>query len=322
MVVADSPSGIQSAIADAISSNGGQVSVYIPAGPPITFSSPLDIPVGASVNISSDRSSGLGRRLASQSPHVDASAASTIIFDGGGSSRLFDVRGRLRLSGVTIQNGWAQQGGCVRIFGDPPAALELTDATIKDCTAFAGGDIVGDAQGGAIYSFVGSSVTLSHVMVTGCAATHTNVGKAYGGAMYLTGDATLRNVIVQGSSANSLNTQAGKGGGLFLANGNLVMSEGTSLTGNSASGSGAQYIATGGKATYLLPAPSGTWINGLRCIVYREPCPVDEKGNLKDPNCETTSQACQYESVHNANVSGTQCQPLLPAASQPCDWCA
>ena len=139
---------------------------------------------------------------------------------------------------------------------------------------------------------------------------------------YLAGDTALHDVIVQGSSATSLNAQAGQGGGVFLADGNLVMSERTWLTGNSASGSGAQYIATSGKATYLLPAPPGTWINGLQCIVYREACAVDEKGNLEDPNCETTSQACQYESVHNANVSGTQCRPLLPEASQPCDWCA
>ena len=182
MVVADSISGVQSAIAEALSANGGQVSIYVPKGS--TVVGELSIPEGASVNISSDRTSPslFGRRLVGQQPHLGA-GANTIIFDGGGSSRIFDVKGRLRLSGVTIQNGRAQYGGCILISAS--AVLELNDATIKDCTASAGGDIIGDAYGGAIYSSMGSSMTLTDVTVKGCAATHTNVGKAHGGAMYV-----------------------------------------------------------------------------------------------------------------------------------------
>ena len=102
--------------------------------------------------------------------------------------------------------------------------------------------------------------------------------------------------------------------------GKLLMTAGTSLVDNVASSVGNQYIAIGGTATYLLPAPPGTWIAGLSCVVYREACPRDEKGNVQDPNCEVTTQSCQYESAGDAVVSGTQCQPLL--ANQPCDWYA
>lgn len=137
---------------------------------------------------------------------------------------------------------------------------------------------------------------------------------------YIQGDTRLRNVLIESGTATSMNAQAGQGGGLFVVAGKLLMTGGTSLVGNSASGSGAQYIAIGGVATYLLPAPPGTWIAGELCIVYRETCPRDEKGNVEDPNCEATTQACQYQSASEAIVSGTQCQPLL--ANQPCDWYA
>ena len=182
MVVADSIDGFQNAIADAVSSNGGHVSIYVPDG--ATVVGQLSIPEGATVNISSDSSTPtlLGRRLAGQQPHLSGSA-NAIIFDGGGSSRIFDVKGRLRLSGVTIRNGRAQYGGCILISAN--AVLELNDATISDCTASAGGDIIGDAYGGGVYSSIGSSMTLTDVTVKRCAATHSNVGKAHGGAMYV-----------------------------------------------------------------------------------------------------------------------------------------
>lgn len=137
--------------------------------------------------------------------------------------------------------------------------------------------------------------------------------------MYLLNDASLSNVRVESNAATSASAARGQGGGLFVVAGKLLMTAGTVLVGNTASGTGAQYIALGGVATYLLPAPPGSWIAGLRCIVYRGACPRDEKGNVEDPQCEVTTPACQYETTSDAVVDGTQCQPLL--SNQPCDWC-
>ena len=115
------------------------------------------------------------RRLVAGS---STSSSGAIVFDGGGTSRLFDVRGTLKLNSVTIQNGRAQYGGCLLVSTD--AVLELTNVIVKNCVAAAGGATVGDAYGGAIYSNPGSTVKLTDVTITGCGATHLNNGKAQG----------------------------------------------------------------------------------------------------------------------------------------------
>ena len=53
-----------------------------------------------------------------------------------------------------------------------------------------------------------------------------------------------------------------KGGALAVTAGLVLLSEGTLLTGNTAGGSGALAMVTGGRVIYSLPAPLGRWIRG------------------------------------------------------------
>lgn len=99
----------------------------------------------------------------------------------------------------------------------------------------------------------------------------------------------------------------------------MLLTAGTALVANHATGAGKQYMALGGVTTYLLPAPPAHWIPGQTCLVYREGCERDIKGNPVDPACETTSSQCMRQAVAGeVNVSGTPCRPTL--SNQPCDW--
>ena len=100
-----------------------------------------------------------------------------------------------------------------------------------------------------------------------------------------------------------------------------MLANGSALRANGASGlnaSGANAFVEEGSATYQLPAPAGHWITGRLCRVARVPCAIDAKGNLENPNCPGTFEACSQVVNASAQVSGVACPPLLPL--QPCDW--
>ena len=75
----------------------------------------------------------------------------------------------------------------------------------------------------------------------------------------------------------------------------------------------------GGKVMYFLPAPPGHWAPVVECLVYREGCPRDDKGNLLNVSCAETADACSKTS-DSTLVDGKACEPKLRQEAQPCDW--
>lgn len=313
----------------------------------------LDIPEGSAVNISADATSpllggesdaasgesgsgdagagggtggtgGPGRRLGGGAVAVSSPAGGAVM-DGRGRSRLFDVRGTLRIQGLALMNGRAQHGGCIRVRAG--ATIELIDVTMSGCRAEAGGELYGGAFGGGIQNAAGSTTRMTRVTISGCTATHSGSGDALGGAMYVQGDTKFSGVTMEGCSATSADTARGQGGGLFVVSGSVLLMDRTVLRSNSASGSGHTFLAVGGTATYRLPAPPGRWIAGVACLVYRATCERDIKGNVMYPECVSTYSECSQLVQASAIVSVTtssgstvpwQCRPLLN--NQPCEW--
>ena len=119
-------------------------------------------------------------------------------------------------------------------------------------------------------------------------------------------------------AAHAASTERGMGGALYIEDGSVILADRSKLVGNSASGVGRTLMATGGATTYLLPAPPGHWVAGLKCSVYRKSCERDQKGNVLDTRCEQTAADCSRSPEAYARVNGTNCTELL--LSQPCNW--
>jgi CSLREA domain-containing protein len=103
----------------------------------------------------------------------------------------------VRISGLTIRNGYDDAGGGIINFG---GNLTLSDVTISGNTA---ANVAGGRQGGGIYNsrgglppddIFGGTLTLVGVTISGNAA-------ATGGGVYNTGAATITNSTITGDSA-------------------------------------------------------------------------------------------------------------------------
>ena len=93
-----------------------------------------------------------------------------------------------------------------------------------------------------------------------------------------------------------------------MRDGRLLLANQTLLANNRGTRSGANLLATGGEALYQLPAPPGRWIAGVRCIVYRDACP------LNDRTCSGSREACSE--TPNRTSDGCRDATFL----QPCNW--
>ena len=111
------------------------------------------------------------------------------------------------------------------------------------------------------------------------------------------------------------NNRAGTSGGGLLIGGTtpptVLLTNATRISGNSAP-SGNTYSFESGALLYQLPAPPGTWIAGVECIILRDPCPAGPPGaacrqparlracslNANDTDCPAVSgwQACNWNS--------------------------
>ena len=175
---------------------------------------------------------GAGRRLSSglQRPTLS----------GGGLSRLFDVRGTLRLEGVDLTNGRARQGGLVFVYNGGDATL--TDVDLTDSIAVGSIDASGhgDANGGCAHVDPGGSLTIINGLLKSCSALHTDAlaGIAHGGGVFSSGSLTLTSSRVENCTARSAFASGGQGGGAFIATGAARLFNGTTLADNSVSGTG------------------------------------------------------------------------------------
>ena len=106
---------------------------------------------------------------------------------------------------------------------------------------------------------------------------------------------------------------AGEGGAIFIEESGafLLMTLGTQLSGNRASGRGNSFMAAGGVSTYKLPASPGHWIAATDCIVYREGCVLNLKSVPQDPVCPQ----CVMELKRGApEPCPSPSRPQMPAA--------
>ena len=200
--------------------------------------------------------------------------------------------------------------------------LTLYRVTITQCSAASGaaGNTQGNAYGGALYVDPGGEVEIRGSVLRDCHSRHARAGgAARGGALYVLGSAILDDSLVTNCSAVAPFPSDGQGGAMYVADGTVLLSQRSLLVSNHASGVGSTLYAGGGVTTYQLPAPPGHWIAGQDCLVYRQACRRDVKGNFLNAACPATARECSFllnESAHAAD--GTLCQPLL--RSQPCSW--
>jgi CSLREA domain-containing protein len=143
---------------------------------------------------------------------INGAGAATTIVDANHRDRAFDVRmtGAAIITGVTVQNGSARDGGGVRIEG---GTLRLVESTVKDNQA-------ADTGGGIDNDF--GVLELLRSTVSG------NVAHNTGGGIENSGTATLRNVTLSGNAADIL------GGG--LSNLGLATLNNTTVTANTLTG--------------------------------------------------------------------------------------
>ena len=139
---------------------------------------------------------------------IGAGADNTII-DANDIDRVFDILAgaNVKISGVTIRNGTAQNGAGIRNFG----TLVLEDSVVEDNVA----EGAFDSVGGGIGNANGSVVTLNRVTV------RNNSSENHGGGLYASGArVTITDCIFENNSTEN------DGGGLSVFNGTLTMTGG------------------------------------------------------------------------------------------------
>jgi hypothetical protein len=160
-------------------------------------------------------------------------AASTIV-DGGGNSHVFafgwDIitpvfNRRITLTGLTIQNGSANEGGGIVHNGG--GSLTLNNTVVTNNTSRGNGGGIANLQ---------STLTLNNSSVTNNTAT-------YGGGIsnYWYGVVNLNNSVVSGNIARRFSANGyiygGLGGGIFNSTGTVTLTD-TSVSGNTADEAG------------------------------------------------------------------------------------
>jgi len=138
--------------------------------------------------------------------------------DGGGAHTVVTIDGAsaVSLQGLTLQNGYAQDGG--GLYGGS-VDLTLSEVVFTDNTA--------DQYGAGMY-LIDSEATLSGVLF------ESNTAYAGGGMYLYGGEATLSGVDVEDNHATY-------GGGLCLANGEFALTD-TTISENTASEGGGLYL--------------------------------------------------------------------------------
>ncbi|MCW2981118.1 MAG: hypothetical protein JWO14_2845 [Solirubrobacterales bacterium] len=187
---------------------------------------------------------------------INGPGASRLAIDGGGSTRILNVYGpsgpssgpsQLSISGLTLQNGMATEGGAIYVSGSGGVAVD--SAAFADDTAQGGGSY---GLGGAIATGASStedrgfaSVSVKDSSFTGNSAT----GATYadGGAIYVDGRLSIEGSTFAGNTATYTGGCCGdpEGGAVYLLDLPGSISNST-FTGNSTAGGygggGALYV--------------------------------------------------------------------------------
>jgi hypothetical protein len=184
----------------------------------------------------------LGELLITDPLSITGPAAGLTV-DAAGASRIFTVNDRtdatvaVVLSGLTLTNGFAHQGGAIANFED----LSLTSCTLLGNSANEGGGLfnvsgtvtltdctlLGNSavNGGGIFNGLTATLTITNCTLSGNAATE---GSGWGGGIFNGGTATLTGCTLSNNSAVDL------GGGIFNDSEGAATLTGCTLSGNSA----------------------------------------------------------------------------------------
>ena len=129
-----------------------------------------------------------------------------------------------------------------------------------------------------------------------------------------------QNTRVTMSETLLLECEAERGGGIASTSSLLSLQNRTRLVANRASIQGHNAYLRGGVATYMLPAPPGTWISGLMCKVYRQWCARDneECSSIFERCSQLVNMTAVVDHVYQGTRITTACTEIT--FSQPCDW--
>jgi len=162
---------------------------------------------------------------------IIGAGASTTIIDGGGVNTVVTIPSggtHVALSGLTVRNGLALQGGGIYNAG----RLGITNSTISGNTASYTCPSTSQSYGGGIYNV--GTLALNNSTISGNTATGQSApfcsSKAYGGGISNTGVLTIDQGTFNGNGSNY------SGGG--ISNWGTLQIKGSTFSGNSAGFSG------------------------------------------------------------------------------------
>jgi hypothetical protein len=195
--------------------------------------------------------------------------AATVI-DGNAKDRVFDIQQpegvaiTVTISGLTIRNGVADEGGGVFVFGAEEGAtpvVTLANDVVSGNTAAFGGGIAaegggdgaviimdttvdgntaggseGQGEGGGVFTV---GITLA-VLRSTISNNHADAfsGDSAGGGLWLDGPATITNSTVSDNAATADPSDIGQGGGLFVGDSGNVQLTNVTVADNQATGAG------------------------------------------------------------------------------------
>jgi hypothetical protein len=137
-----------------------------------------------------------------QSLDIQGPGAGVLTVSGGGSSRIFDIASGadVTLSGLTIANGLAVQGGGIDNFG----TLTVNHCTLLNNEAVGGSGTSttpNAANGGGIANEAGASLSLTQSLLTNNLAAASPGNDSFGGALLNLGSATVSSCTFTGNQA-------------------------------------------------------------------------------------------------------------------------
>ena len=145
-----------------------------------------------------------------------------IVVSGGYSNRILEINSTAEdviLSGLTLKNGSAENGGAIYVNSD--VAVELNEIAFLNNSVDSS---LNDACGGAIYVSSGDDLTLNDVVFSGNTATASTSRKyAFGGAVYNNGG----HIHINRGSFEE-NSSKDYGGAIYVNDGDIYVNDGAS----------------------------------------------------------------------------------------------
>jgi hypothetical protein len=139
-------------------------------------------------------------------------------------------------------------GGAIYVYVG--ATVTLINTTIADASAYSQMNV---AHGGAMFIYNGGHATLRSATIV--AASVRSAIEAKGGALFSYGRGTLTRTAVVGCSA--ISHLVSEGGGLYVGLGSVLLRHATVFDGNTAT-VGATIHPAGGSVHYAFPTPAGS----------------------------------------------------------------